>query len=91
MNAFVRLALDEGIVIGWHQGLEQGREQERARHFSMLQRIFERRLQRPLTAKEVQRIHKRIDKDGPESIGDIVGSLSPEQLSAWLAPRKRKA
>lgn len=106
MNPFVRLALDEGIVFGWQQGLEQGlvrgrkqgleqglekgRKQERARSLSMLQRILERRLGRPLTDKEHQRINKRFNKEGPESIGDVVGDLSPEQLAAWLAPRKRK-
>lgn len=90
MHPFIRWGIEQGVEQGITQGITQGIAQERTRSLSLLQRIFERRLGRTLTDKERQRIHKRIDKDGPDAIGDIIVDLSSEQLAVWLAPRSKR-
>lgn len=52
--------------------------------------VFERRLGRPLCEREQKRIALRLETDGPKKLGSVVLDLSPEELAAWLAPRRRR-
>ncbi len=72
MHPFLR----DGIA----QGLEKG--------LAPLTYLFERRLGRVITANEPRRLEVRLEKDGPAKLGAVVLDLNPEQLAAWLAPRK---
>jgi hypothetical protein len=72
--------------LGRQKGLEQGREQGLA----MLHRQFTRKLGRRLLAKEKDLLSTRLDKLGPNRLGDVVLDLTPARLEAWLAnPRAR--
>lgn len=78
MHPFVRDALDQGMEKGLKKGL------------APFVHVFERRLGRTMTEGERRRIAKRMGKDGPEQLGNVVIDMSTEQLAAWLAPRKAK-
>ena len=92
MHPFMRDGLvqgmEKGLQQGLQQGLQKGLQKGLQRGLAPLVRVFERRLGRPITEDERRWIAKRMKKDGPELLGDVVVDLSPEQLSAWLAQRK---
>jgi len=67
-----------GVEQGLEQGLEQGREES-------LSHLYHRRLGRPLTDKERETLHERLDTHGLERIGDVVFDLDGEALARWLA------
>lgn len=69
-------------------GLVEGRAEGRAEGLALAVRLFERRLGRPMTDSEKHRLEKRMSKDGPDKLGDVVLDLSRDELAAWLAPRK---
>lgn len=46
---------------------------------------FERRLARPLTSLETQRLRGRLGTLGPDRLGDVVMDLDSTALAAWLA------
>lgn len=56
-----------------------------ARGIAPIVHLFERRLARPLTAFEKQRLHGRLGVLGPERLGDVVIDLEPAALAVWLA------
>ncbi|MBK9263184.1 MAG: hypothetical protein IPM54_25690 [Polyangiaceae bacterium] len=80
MNPLIRFGLMEGRAEGRAEGLEKG--------LALAVRLFERRLGRPMTDSEKHRLEKRMSKDGPDKLGDVVLDLSRDELAAWLAPRK---
>ena len=84
MHPFVRDALDRGV----EQGLQQGLQRGRAESVEVLVRILAWRLGRPITIGERRKISKRMNENGPQALGDVIVNLYPEQLAAWLAPRK---
>lgn len=98
MHPFMREGLEQGMEKGLKQGRIEGLLEGRiegqtkglAQGLAALVRVFERRLGRAMTERERRRIAKRMSKDGPEKLGDVVVDLSAEQLVAWLAPRKTK-
>lgn len=80
-----------GHEAGLKEGRVEGREAGRGEGLAPLLYLFERRLGRSLTDGERRRIASRLTKQGPEKLGSVVLDLSPEQLEAWLAPRKLRA
>lgn len=56
-----------------------------ARGSAPLVRMLERRLQRPITPLERERVLTRIDTLGPARVGDVILDFEPAALDAWLA------
>lgn len=71
-----------------HPFLRDGIEQGLEKGLAPLARVFEWRLGRPLTESERSRLAKRMTQGDSAALGDVVINLSPEQLAAWLAPRR---
>ena len=67
------------------QLLNEGRSEGRSEGLRPLVHQFERRLGRPLTDGERTTVAARLDRVGPERLGDVVFDLSPDALAAWLA------
>jgi hypothetical protein len=76
-------------ILGSHwaeEGLKEGLE----KGLAPLEHQFSRRLKRRLTRKEKETLRLRLDKLGPDRLGDVVLDLDPAKLKAWLAnPRAR--
>lgn len=86
----VKYGEDKGRKQGRLEGRQEGRQEGRSTGLAPLLRQFERRLGRELTDCERTRINKRLDRLGPERLGDVVLDLNPAELAAWLAtPRAR--
>ncbi len=64
------------------EGLQKGRE-EGAR--SMLTRLTELKLARPLTDAERAVMLQRIELDGVEAVGEALVSLDRDALGVWLS------
>ena len=79
---FQRQLREEGRKQGQTQGQEQGQAQGR---MQVLARLFEKRLGRPLEEAERAVVDERFRRSGEERLGDVVLSLSAEDLAAWLA------
>jgi hypothetical protein len=47
--------------------------------------VFERKHGRSLTDGERRTIAERLDRVGPDRLGDVVLDLASDQLAAWLA------
>jgi hypothetical protein len=62
------------------QWIEKGIEKALA----PLVHLFERKLGRSLTGSERRTVAQRLDRVGPDRLGDVVLDLSPEQLATWL-------
>jgi hypothetical protein len=77
----VKHGVKKGVKKGVKQGVAQGRLEPLAHQ-------FERRLGRSLSADEQARLAERLDKEGPEKVGDVVLDLSADALCAWLAPAR---
>lgn len=75
------------FVDGKEEGLIQGRLEGR---LEALAYLFERQLGRSLREAERKRISLRLTNEGPEKLGAVVLDFSPEELAAWLEPRKTK-
>ncbi len=73
---------EEGLQKGLQKGLQRGRE-EGAR--SLLTRLTELKLARPLTDAERAVMLQRIELDGVEAVGEALVSLDRDALAAWLA------
>ena len=69
--------LDEGQQQGIEQGIERG--------IGLVERQFQRRLGRPVTAEEHRTLVRRLGTLGPARVGDVVLDLSSDALAAWLA------
>lgn len=63
------------------EGIEKGIEHE----LMTLTHLFERRLNRALTAEEHRALRERFTRLSPNRLGDVVLDLSAEALAAWLA------
>jgi len=85
-----RMALEELMTIPndeyqsefIRKNLQVGREQG---HVDATVRLFERRLARPLTKDERDRLAVRLREEGVDRLTDTALDLSPEALVAWLA------
>ncbi len=77
-----------GLALGRKEGRQEGRQEGVHDALAPLVHLIERRIGRSLTVRERERIALRLDKDGPEKLGDVILDLSPRKLEAWLAPRK---
>ncbi|MFO0604295.1 MAG: hypothetical protein U0324_14020 [Polyangiales bacterium] len=60
-------------------------ERGRNEGLRVLERVFARRVGRPITAAEHAELLRRLDTLGPDRIGEVVFDLAPEALAAWLA------
>lgn len=69
----------------------EGKKEGKKEGLAALAHMLERRIKRPLTEGERARISARLGKDGPDKLGDAILDLSPDELEAWLAPRKAQA
>ena len=76
-NRVLVSALDERQA----QGVTQGR----AEGLAPLVRLIERRLTRTLTTDERTRVRAKLERVGPERLGDVVLDLAPDALAAWIA------
>ena len=74
-----------GVTAPWI--LDELRDEGRA---SLLVRLFERRLARPLSNDEHATFGKRLKTVGLDRLGDVVLELSPQDLAAWLADPNAK-
>lgn len=80
------------FVEGKKEGKKEGkREGQKQGQLAILAHLLERRIKRSLTEAERARLAARLDKDGPDNLGDVVLDLSPDEIESWLAPRKAKA
>lgn len=70
---------------GRKRGKLEGRQEGRSAGLALVVRLFERRLQRGLTAFERNRVDQRLDRLGPDRLGDVVLDLTPDALGAWLS------
>jgi flagellar biosynthesis/type III secretory pathway protein FliH len=70
----------EGLKEGLEKGLEKGQQKP-------LVYQFERRLGRPLTRAERQRLTERLREQGAKRVADVVLDLSPQKLLAWLTAK----
>ncbi len=59
------------------KGIEKG--------MGAVERQFQRRLGRVITAAEHRELLRRVDTLGAARLGDVVLDLTPEALAAWLA------
>ena len=66
-------AIEKGI----ERGIEKG--------MGAVERQFQRRLGRAITAAEHRELLRRVDTLGAARLGDVVLDLTPEALAAWLA------
>ena len=73
--------MEEGLQRGVQEGLQRGVE----RGVAAIERQFQRRLGRALTAAEHDELLRRVDTLGAERIGDVVLDLATDVLAAWLA------
>ncbi len=78
----------DGFAKGKLEGKLEGKREGKREGLATLVFLFERRLGRTLRAREQERLAKRLTHDGPEKLGTVVLDYSPEELAAWLAPRK---
>lgn len=76
---------------GFAKGELKGRVEGKVEGLAPFVFAFEKRLGRALRARERERLAKRLTKDGPEKLGSMIIDYRPEELDAWLAPRKAKA
>lgn len=74
----------ESIEKGIEQGIERGIEQGIEKVIGSLERIFARRIGRPLTADERATLITRLTTLGSERLGDVAIDLDPVELDAWL-------
>jgi len=68
------------------KGIEKGIE----KGLAPLAHLFERRLGRRLCDKERRELEERLDRLGPERLGDVVLDLDAKALAAWLADPEAK-
>ena len=78
------IAAFEGSQIG-KTLFERGRTEGLTEGLRVLERVFARRVGRPITAAEHAELLRRLDTLGPDRIGEVVFDLAPEALAAWLA------
>jgi hypothetical protein len=81
----VKFGQDLGLQQGREQGREQGLAQGLEQGLAPLLRQFGRRLGRPLDERERGEIRRRLERLGPERLGDVVLDLNADQLGRWLA------
>jgi len=82
----------EGKLEGKREGKREGKlEGKREGKLELMLGLFERRVGRPLSARERHRIGTRLNKLGATVLGNVVCDLSREQLVAWLAPNGHRA
>ena len=75
----------QGIERGIEQGIEQGIAQGIEQGIGLVERQFQRRLGRLVTAEEHRTLVRRLGTLGPARVGDVVLDLSSDALAAWLA------
>lgn len=82
-QAIVSHLPEELVMESWvyKQGLEKGIEKGQKQ---LLQRLFERRLGRPLTEGERGTVAQRFDGLGADRLEDVALDLSAEALADWL-------
>jgi hypothetical protein len=73
--------IEKGIQQGTERGIEKGIDKALA----PLIHLFERKLGRTLSASDRATLVERLDRVGPDRLGDVVLDLPAEQLAAWLA------
>ena len=73
------------IKKGIKKGLKKGHEQGIEKGLQPLAHQFERRIGRPLTEEEHHSLHERLQKLGPDRLGDVVLDLDKDALVAWLS------
>lgn len=85
-NAAHERGVKQGIKQGIERGIERGIEQS-------LSRFAERRLGRPLLARERAALRRRLSALGPARASNTVFDLDADALAAWLrgAPKRRPA
>jgi len=76
----------DAIMFGsvWQEAKREGK-------LELMLGLFERRVGRPLSARERHRIGTRLNKLGATVLSNVVCDLSREQLVAWLAPNGHRA
>ncbi|MRG96479.1 hypothetical protein [Polyangium spumosum] len=87
--------VSKGVVMqNWfyREGRKDGRKDGRRQgQLEALGHQFERRLGRPLTMPERQRLESRLAKLGAARVGDVVLERTTEELVRWLTPKAPKS
>jgi flagellar biosynthesis/type III secretory pathway protein FliH len=81
----VQEGLQRGVQEGLQRGVQEGLQRGMERGVAAIERLFQRRLGRALTAAEHDELLRRVDTLGAERIGDVVLDLATNELAAWLA------
>lgn len=85
-SEFARKFFAEGRQEGHQEGRKEGRKEGRLEgQLEPIVHLFERRLGRPLTPEEHERLVTRLRNDGADRLTDVALDHSPEELAAWLA------
>ena len=81
MRQGMRQGMQEGMQQGMRQGMQEGMQQGQ---LSLLTRLFERRLARPLTASECARLAERLRALGVDALTDAALTDAPDALAEIL-------